>query len=132
MSALYMMSLSTPVNEIILVLQKLHLPELCIELMNLIYRYLFLLLDVSQQMTTAAKARLGDRSFAQTCRSFAGIAGNLFLIALKKGNAYYDAMLARGYDGRLAFLTEEKPVRKRQIVLVVIYFAVLFLLGIGG
>lgn len=39
-SALYMLSLSTPVNQLVPVLQKLHLPSLLVELMNLIYRYI--------------------------------------------------------------------------------------------
>lgn len=84
MSALYMMSLATPVSELVLVLQRLHLPRLLVELMNLIYRYIFILIDVSEQMQIAAKARLGCHSFRQSCKSFAQIAGNLFLVSLKK------------------------------------------------
>lgn len=111
MSALYMMSLSTPVSEFILVLQKLHLPRIFTELMNLIYRYIFILLEAASQMQTAAKARMGYRNFRVSLRSFSGIAGNLFLISLKRANTYYDALVARGYDGRLEFLTEKKPVK---------------------
>lgn len=132
MSALYMMSLSTPVNEIILVLQKLHLPKLFTELMNLIYRYIFILLDAAQQMQTAARARMGCTGFLRSCRSFAGIAGNLFLISLKKANTYYDALVARGYDGRLEFLTEEQPVKLRQLIGATGYFAVLLAIAAAG
>lgn len=55
---MYMLSLSTPVNQLVLVLQKLHLPSLLVELMNLIYRYIFILIDAADQMQTAAKAVL--------------------------------------------------------------------------
>jgi cobalt/nickel transport system permease protein len=130
MSALYMMSFSTPMNEFILVLQRAHLPRVLSELMNLVYRYIFILFDVAQDMQTAAKARLGYRSFLQSCRSFAAIGGSLFLVSLKKANAYYDALLARGYDGRLEFLTEEKPVRGWQIGLGILYGMALILLGL--
>lgn len=124
-SALYMMSFSTPVNEMILVLQKLHIPRLIVELMGLIYRYIFILYDVAERMQVAAKARLGYRSFVQSLRTFAAIAGNLFLISLKKANAYYDALLARGYDGKIEFLHEETPVKARHAVGVAIYFTAL-------
>lgn len=124
-SALYMMSFSTPMNEIISVLQKLHIPRLLIELMGLIYRYIFILYDVAERMQAAAKARLGDRSFIQSLRTFASIAGNLFLISLKKANAYYDALLARGYDGKLEFLHEETPVKAWQAAGVAVYFLIL-------
>lgn len=125
MSAMYMMALSTPVNELVLVLKKLHLPKLLLELMNLIYRYIFILFEAAGQMQTAAKSRLGYRNFRRSLTSFAGIAGNLFLIALKKANAYYDALLSRGYDGSLEFLTDEFPAKKWQIALSVIYLGML-------
>lgn len=131
MSALYMLSFSTPVNEFILVLQRAHLPRLLSELMNLIYRYIFILFDVAHQMQTAAKARLGYQSFMQSCRSFASIGGNLFIIALKKANAYYDALLARGYNGRLEFLTEEKPVKVWQITGGILYFGLMILIAVA-
>lgn len=123
MSALYMMSFSTPMSEMILVLQRAHLPRLFTELMHLIYRYIFILFDAAYQMQTAAKARLGYCSFMQSCRTFAAIGGNLFVISLKKANAYYDALLARGYDGRLEFLTEKKPVKVWQVLCSMLYFA---------
>ena len=129
MSALYMMSLATPVSELVLVLQRLHLPRLLVELMNLIYRYIFILIDVSEQMQIAAKARLGCHSFRQSCKSFAQIAGNLFLVSLKKANAYYDALLSRGYDGKLEFLSEENPPAGGQLVFTGLYL--LILLGIA-
>lgn len=132
MSALYMLAFSTPIHEIILILQKLHLPRLLGELMNLIYRYIFILFDVAHQLQTAAKARLGYQTFLQSCRTFAGIAGNLFLISLKKAGTYYDVMLARGYDGRLEFLTEEIPVKAWQVVCSIFYFSALVLIAFIG
>lgn len=125
MSALYMMAFSTPMSEFISVLQRLRMPGMIIELMHLIYRYIFILLDVAEEMQTAAKARLGYCNLKQGFHTFAGIAGNLFLISLRKANAYYDAMVARGYDGKLEFLTEEYPVRGWQLAALVLYFAVL-------
>lgn len=129
MSSLCMMALSTPVSELISVLRKLHLPELLVELMNLIYRYIFILLESAKQMQTASRARLGDSKFLPSCRSFAGIAGSLFLISLKKAGTYYDALLARGYDGRLEFLTEEIPVKARHMVFCTLYLLTVLLVG---
>lgn len=122
-STLYMLSFSTPVSELIVVLQKLHLPEIILELMHLIYRYIFILFEVAGQMQAAAKARLGYQGFWKSCRTFSMIGGNLFLISMKKANSYYDAMLARGYQGHLEFLTEEKPVRSLHIAGCLLYFA---------
>lgn len=127
-SALYMMVFSTPMSEFILVLQKMHLPKLIVELMHLIYRYIFILMDVANEMQTAAKARLGYCNLRQGFQTFSMVAGNLFLTALRKANTYYDAMVARGYDGNLEFLTEEYPVKSWQVVCMVVY--VLWIVGI--
>lgn len=132
MSTLYMMALSTPVSEILLVLEKLHLPGLLVELMHLIYRYIFILLETAKQMQTAAKARLGDCNFFRSCISFAGIAGNLFIISLKKAGIYYDALLARGYDGRLEFLQEERQVKGGHVAFCMAYWLCVFMIGCCG
>ncbi|RKI43157.1 cobalt ECF transporter T component CbiQ [bacterium D16-51] len=130
-SALYMMSFSTPADELVLVLEKLHLPGMFLELMQLVYRYIFILFDAASQMQTAAKARLGDCNIRQSFKTFAAIGGNLFVAALKKGNTYYDALLARGYQGRLELLTEEKPVRFWQAALGGLYFSIVILLNLA-
>ena len=46
-SCLYFLSFNTPMTDVLSVLKKLHCPDLLVELMLLIYRYIFLLLDIS-------------------------------------------------------------------------------------
>ena len=127
-SAMYMLMLSTPASEVINLLGKLHVPRLLSELMNLIYRFIFIMLDVEMRMKQAAVSRLGYRDFLTSCRSFGGIGANLFVVSLKKAGVYYDAMTARCYQGELLFLEEEKPVKKREIAAVAGYAFVLLLL----
>lgn len=124
-SCMYFMSLSTPVNEIICVLQQCHLPSLITELMNMIYRFIFILMEVQQKMSVSARARLGYINTRTSLRTFGNIGSNLFIVSMKKANHYYDALLARCYDGQLRFLTEEKPLNKKLIFYAVLYFTVL-------
>ncbi len=131
-SSLYLLSLSTPINEIVTVLEKLRLPKIFTELMHLIYRYIFILFDTVFRMQTSAKARLGFCGFKTSCKSFAMVAGSLFISALKKSQAYYDALLSRGYDGRLEFLSEEYPLKASHILSAAIYYVVLFLIAKVG
>lgn len=129
MSALYMMAFSTPMGEFICVLQNLHLPGLLVELMHLIYRYIFILLETAERMQTAAKVRLGYGSLRQGFRTFAGIAGNLFILSMQKAERYYDALAARGYDGKLEFLREQRPVSAGQLAGAAAYIAAIIILG---
>lgn len=129
-SAMYMLVLSTPSGEIIAVLRRLHVPKLIIELMNLIYRFIFILIDAQCKMKNSAQSRLGYCDFKTACRSFGSTAGNLLVIALKKANVYYDALVSRCYDGELLFLEEEKNVTAVQAVAACSYLVLLAALWI--
>jgi cobalt/nickel transport system permease protein len=126
-SALQLMILTTPSTEIISVMKKLHLPQGFIDLMNMIYRYIFILLEVFGNMKNAAESRLGYRDFKTSCYSFGGVASNLLVVSLKKAGAYYDAMEARCYDGELLFLEEEKEAETKLIVVAAAYILYLLL-----
>lgn len=121
-SCMFMMTLSTPSHELFSVLGKIHCPQLFVELMYMVYRYIFILLEVQRSMRIAAESRLGFCDFRTSCNSFGQIASNLFIIALKKANTYYDAMEARCYDGTFAFLEEEKPVTFVQLLAAGLFF----------
>ncbi|MBU3113003.1 cobalt ECF transporter T component CbiQ [Clostridium lacusfryxellense] len=129
-SALQMMTLSTPSSEIIYVLRKAHVPKLIVELMNLIYRYIFILMDVYTKMKNSAESRLGYSDFKTSCYTFGSIASNMLVISLKKANTYYDAMESRCYDGDLIFLEEDKKVETMQIVYAVTFIIFLILLWV--
>lgn len=127
-SAMYMMILSTNTSEIISVLKNSHVPKVIIELMNMIYRFIFILLDVHCRMRNSAQSRLGYVDFRTSCYSFGSTASNLLIVSLKKANAYYDAMESRCYDGDMDFLEEEKKVEKRHIIWACLYICILVLI----
>jgi len=127
-SALQMMTLSTPSSEIIYVLRKAHVPKLILELMNMIYRYIFILMDVYTKMKNSAESRQGYCDFKTSCNTFGSVASNMLVLSLKKANTYYDAMEARCYDGDLIFLEEDKKAEKIHIVAAAAFLIFLILL----
>lgn len=129
-SALQMMTLSTPSSEIIHVLRKAHVPKIIVELMNLIYRYIFILMNVYTEMKNSAQSRYGYCDFKTSCYTFGSIASNLLVISLKKANTYYDAMEARCYDGDLIFLEEDKKVEIPQIIAATAFIIFLILIWV--
>ncbi len=131
-SALYLLALTTTACELAEVLRLAHVPPLVCELMYLVYRFIFVLLDTHSRMRTAADARLGWRDFWTSCRSFGGAAGNLLVLSLRKSRAYYDAMAARGYESGLRFLEEEKPFYCKQALWTLAFWGMLFLIWFLG
>ena len=110
---LFFLSMTMPMPQLIELFRKCRLPEIMIELMYLIYRYLFVLLQAQRQMTAAAAARLGYNGLRRSVSTAGRISGALLASSFRRSSACYDAMLARGYDGKLAFLTSTPKLRAR-------------------
>ena len=110
-TCLYFLSSTTPMPQLIEVLRRCHMPELVIELMYLIYRYLFVLLDVQQKLTTAASARLGYAGARRSVSTAGRVSGALLASSFRRSNLCFDAMESRCYDGKLRFLSHMPPVQ---------------------
>lgn len=130
MICLLMISLTTPMQEIIGVLRRCRIPSVIIELMYLIYRFLTILSEVLHRMNMAARSRLGYESRRASLRTAGGIAANLLVLAFQKASVSFDAMELRGYEGRLEFWEEEKPVGKKEVIGAIIY--VFFLISLAA
>lgn len=125
-SCLYFLSLNTTMTDILSVFRKLHCPALVVELMMLIYRFIFVLLDIAYYISTAQDARLGHKNYRTSMKSFSGMVQALFIRAMKRSGSLYDAMEARCYDGEIRVLEENHPAKKRNIMLIAAFeFALL-------
>lgn len=129
-SCLYFLSMNTPMPDILLVLDKLHCPRLLIELMMLIYRFIFVLLDTAYYISTAQECRLGNKDYRTSLKSFASMCSALMIRAVKRSNALYEAMEARCYDGTIRVLSEDHPPEKKDLVLIILFELFLFALFI--
>ena len=115
-TCLYFLSATTPMPQLIEVLRRCHVPELVIELMYLIYRYLFVLLEVQRQMTVSATARLGYVGLRRSVSTAGRVSGALLASSFRRSSLCYDAMESRGYDGRLAFLAHMPGLQRRHLL----------------
>ena len=64
------LSLNTVMTDILGACRKLHLPSLLIELMLLIYRFIFVLSETAHSITISQQSRLGSRDMKTRIRSF--------------------------------------------------------------
>lgn len=120
LSSMYFLTLSTPLSELLLVLERLHCPDLIIELMNIIYRFIFIMISTENEMRLAANSRLGYSNYRTSLRTFGLIASNLLIVSIKRANAYYDALESRLYTGKLRYLNEEKPIEPLHLIFMVL------------
>ncbi len=120
-SCLYFLSLSTPMPDILNVLRALHCPALLCELMLLIYRFIFVLMEVASAITTSQHSRLGYRNWRTSLKSFSALASVLLIRSFKRANLLYDAMESRCYDGAIRVLNESFPPKGREITGIALF-----------
>lgn len=129
-SCLYFLSFNTPMPDILNVLGSLHCPKILMELMLLIYRFIFILLSVSSAITNSQHSRLGNKDYKTSLKSFSALASVLLVRSFKRANALYDAMESRCYDGTIRVLNETYPPDKRHILAIIIFETLLLLLTV--
>ena len=115
-SSMYMLALSTPLNEIIYVMKKARTPQIIIELMYLVYRFIFIMRDSYKSMRKSIESRLGFRDYRISLLSFGKIISNILIVSLRKSNSFYDAIESRCYRGEIIFFIKGKKIDKKVII----------------
>jgi cobalt/nickel transport system permease protein len=127
MSATYFLVLTTSMTDILITLRKAHIPKTLVEMSLLIYRYIFVFIEVTAKMQTAQKLRLGSSGLMKRIRATALLAGNLFIRTLEQGERTFTAMSARGYDGNIRVLEDLPQPRITWLAAIMLFDAVLIL-----
>ncbi|MEG0662111.1 MAG: cobalt ECF transporter T component CbiQ, partial [Anaerovoracaceae bacterium] len=110
-SCLYFLTLTTPVLDLIGLLKSLHCPWLVVELMLLIYRFIFILLEIAAGITVAQNCRLGNKDLKTSISSMGKMLAQLLIIAFYKSEQMFNAMEARCYDGKLEVVFTTSPAK---------------------
>ena len=119
---MYFFTLTTPMTDFTRALARLHLPRLFIELMEMIYRFIFVLTDTANRIKTAQASRLGYRDAKTRMKSTGVLASMVFLRAYRKSDKVFTALEARGYTG--ALLTAASDYESGLVVLITGAFVV--------
>lgn len=129
-SCLYFLSLTTPMPDILKVLKKLHCPRLLMELMLLIYRFIFILLETAAGISISQRCRLGNRDYRTALKSFGMLGSALLIRAINRSNRLFDAMEARCYDGTIRVLSENRPPKRKHVWFIILFDTALFLIAL--
>ena len=127
-SCLYFLSLSTPISRLIGVLGRCRVPPAATELMALIYRYLFILLETHRQMTLASESRLGYQGFRRRISTMLKNAFGLLFLSFRRTSDLLTALESRCYDGELRFLPRPEQIGRSQLVVSAGLSAVILLI----
>lgn len=131
-SCLYFLSLTTPVVEIISVLRRLRIPGLFIELMSLIYRFIFVVMETADKMYTSQSSRCGYATLKTGYFSLGQLISNLFIRSYYRSQVLYTALLSRGYTDELKVLDGSFPLSKKNLAFIATVDLLLVVLVLYG
>lgn len=129
-SCMYLLILTTPLQDLLWQLRCWHVPQLLLDLMAMMYRYIFVLLEEGEKIHCAQHSRLGYGSWRMSVQSFGQLAAMLFLRAWQRCDRIYDGLQSRGYDDRLNTLEQEYEQRSWLVCLALGFAAGLLLLAV--
>lgn len=106
--ATVLLTATTQFPDLVHALRHLRVPSLLTSIISFMYRYLFVLADEAMRLLRARESRSARQEgnapaagFRWHARIAGGMIGQLFLRSYDRSERVYNAMLARGYTGKL-------------------------------
>ena len=103
-AAMNFLALTTPMVDLLEVARRIRLPALLCDLMTVVYRFTFTLLDSLERMHTAQESRLGYVNLRRGTASAGLLGGQLFLDAYRRSKRLETALQSRAYRGEFRVL----------------------------
>lgn len=104
-SAMNFLALTTPLVDMVELFRRWHVPAILIDLMTVIYRFIFVLLESLNRMYMAQDSRLGyNTSYFRAMNSAALLGSRLFIDAYRRSQRLQVALESRGFAGDLRVL----------------------------
>ncbi len=99
-AAMNFLALTTPLIDIVELFRRWHVPVILIDIMTIVYRFIFVLLDTLNRIYTAQNSRLGyHTSYFRAMNNAALLGSRLFIDAFQRSQRLQVALESRGYDG---------------------------------
>ncbi len=104
-AAMNFLALTTPLVDMVELFRRWRIPEEIIDIMTVIYRYIFVLLESMDRMYMAQESRLGYHTgYFRTMNSAALLGSRLFIDAFQRSHRLQIALESRGFSGSLRVL----------------------------
>lgn len=120
---------STPIPHIAHALKQMKVPKEVIEIVVLVYRYAFLLLERAEVMWNAAKCRLGFNGARRSMSTTAGILVNVFITSLEIAERSQPALESRNYSGSFPIYRMPNKIGLYWVILTVMVCTTIYVFG---
>jgi energy-coupling factor transporter transmembrane protein EcfT len=121
---------STPIPHLALALRQLRVPREMAELVILVYRYSFLVLEQYEKMMLAANCRLGSRGIRTSIRTLSKVAVGVFVRSIGVAERAQISLQCRNFRGDFPAYREPARMSAAWALLPVLAFVSLYSLNI--
>ena len=115
---------STGMNNIVIGLKKLHVPNIFIMQLSMIYRYIIVMIEEALKIKNAYSLRSSSNKGIDIL-DFGLILGRMLLKTIDKGENVYKAMKLRNYNSNL-YIYNEKKINYKDI-LYLVFWMIMFI-----
>ncbi|MBD2362148.1 cobalt ECF transporter T component CbiQ [Anabaena minutissima FACHB-250] len=98
-SCIYFVMLTIPFTDLLQTFRRVGLPVLITDLLLLMYRFIFVLLNTASELWIAQQSRSGYRTFSLSMKSLSLLIGQLFQRTLEKYRQVSLSLESRGFNG---------------------------------
>jgi len=127
---LYFVSLNTPMNGFFYFLRKIRFPKLFLDILELMYRQIFVIGAEASQIYVAQSSRMGYEGFKNSVTSFSELLTSVFLRSFRRVERMGYALESRGFDGELGGLVEEEKSSALFVLYVITLSVALMCIGL--
>lgn len=122
---------STPIPHLSQALRQIRIPSEICEIIVLIYRYAFLLLERMDTMWSAAGSRMGFAGFMNSIKTVASIAVGIFTSSMNLADKAQVSLDCRGYQGYFPIYNRPAKAGVKWVLVTAAIFVALLVLGFG-
>ncbi|TXK84691.1 cobalt ECF transporter T component CbiQ [Paenibacillus sp. N3.4] len=111
LSCMMFIMFSTPFSELLQVMKKVRVPSLVLEIMLIMYRFLFILFEIAHDMFIAQQSRGGQTGFSNRLKDTAMLIVQLFMKTMQRYRTISNGLVSRGFTDDIHFAPyEARPV----------------------
>jgi len=121
--SLFFISLTTPMTDLFNGMKRIGIPIEIIDLMMIVYRFIFIFYIQAVEIWQAQVMRLGYSHIKEAIHSFSMLCGMLFISSWNAGEDLIHAMDCRCYNGIFPVLDPAEPVQIQSLAPVLVYLA---------
>jgi len=103
---LIVLSSSTKFEQLLHGMYRLRVPQVFVQIISFMYRYMFVLADQAMRMQMARDSRNYGLNRGNIIKTMGNMIGILFIRSYERAERIYAAMLSRGYNGEIVVVNQ--------------------------